>query len=96
MAVKSERNAHFVERNSGMEHLKSIKRRAVSAVGAQAGSVLHGFSKSNHGIRIRVAETQPRGTMGALQGELVIVDVGENAHSDALRPMLNKPTTPAK
>lgn len=70
--------------------------RTVAEEGAAAGACLRGFAKSNEGIRIRVRDAQPRGAMGAIKGQFVIEDVGDNTHSDTLRPLLNIPTNAAE
>lgn len=66
--------------------------RTVGESGAPAGACLRGFAKSNEGVRIRINDAQPRGGIGPLKGSFVIEDVGANAHSATLFPLLNIPT----
>lgn len=64
----------------------------VRASGASAGSILRGSGLSNQGLRLRVSQEQPRGHDGAIQGTFVILDVGHNMHSPALKILLQKVT----
>jgi len=68
------------------------KRNVVSLRGAAAGSVLCGVGMNNQGVRVRVFQEQKRGNDGPVQGRVVILDVGDNRHSDSLRPLLNRTT----
>ena len=66
--------------------------RSVGRVGAAADSVLRGVGENNHGLLIRSTEAQERGHDGPIQGSFVILDVGDNRHSDTLTSLLNKVT----
>jgi hypothetical protein len=68
------------------------EKRTVAQEGTRAGSLVRGIAKSNQGIRIQVTQEQSRGSIGAIQGSFVILDLGDNPHSEALRPLLNKTT----
>src|SRR5947209_6732522 len=65
--------------------------RAVSHLGASAGSVLCGISLSNSGLRLRVLQDQVKGHDGPLKGDFVILDAGDNKHSPSLEDLLNRP-----
>ena len=67
-------------------------RRAVSRLGAAAGCVLLGASPTNQGLRLRVLQGQDRGHEGGIRGGFVILDVGDNRHSQALEALLGRPT----
>src|SRR5947209_7779476 len=74
-------------------NLTASKRlRRVSASGAPAGAILCGCGLSNQGVRIRVLRQQPKGDGGPLQGPLILLDAGDNLHSEFLKPLLNKLT----
>jgi len=75
-----------------MRAIGELKRLLVSQHGAQAGSVLCGCGLTNQGLRVRVLQDQARGGEGPLRGRFIILDVGENTHSDALLPLLNEET----
>jgi hypothetical protein len=64
----------------------------VNARGAGAGCILRGSGLHNQGLRLRVSQEQPRGHDGAIQGTFVILDVGHNMHSPALKALLQKVT----
>src|SRR5262245_41120932 len=66
--------------------------RTVSKHGAGAGAVLRGCGLSNMGLRLRVEEAQGKGADGPVQGGFVILDAGRNTHTDALLPLLGRPT----
>lgn len=65
----------------------------VSNSGAAAGLVLRGYSPSNQGLRLRIDEEQKRGQSGPITGTFVILDVGDNMHSDSLVRLLQRRTT---
>jgi hypothetical protein len=73
-----------------------LKNARVNAQGACAGTVLVGTGLSNKGLRIRITKDQERGMQGPIQGEFVILDAGDNARSDALRPLVNRLTDAAE
>jgi hypothetical protein len=64
----------------------------VSDTGAAAGSVLRGASQSNQGLRIRISVAQKKGDGGPLVGAFVILDAGDNVHSDDLDQLLERET----
>lgn len=70
--------------------------RAVNFCGAQAGSILCGSGMNNQGLRLRICQAQSRGSDGPIQGSFVILDVGDNKHSDSLAPLLNQMTNAAE
>jgi hypothetical protein len=75
-----------------MAIMRRTRSPTVSTCGAGAGCVLRGVSLSNEGLRLRVSEAQPRGGDGAVKGRFVILDVGDNRHSEALTPFLHRTT----
>jgi hypothetical protein len=76
--------------------IRGASAKSVGVRGAAAGSVLCGSGMNNQGLRLRVSQAQARGTNGPLQGAFVILDVGENKHSDSLTPLLNRMTNAAE
>jgi hypothetical protein len=68
----------------------------VSDSGASAGAVLCGFGLNNQGVRLQVLQAQGKGNGGPLQGPFVILDVGDNMHSDALAGLRHRPTDAAE
>jgi hypothetical protein len=60
--------------------------------GADAGRVLCGAGRNNQGLRVLIAQAQPRGKDGAITGSFVILDAGDNKHALALAPLLHRPT----
>jgi hypothetical protein len=75
-----------------MRPLGEVKRHLVSRRGAQAGAIVRGCGIFNRGLRVQVLQEQPREHEGPLHGRFIILDVGENAHSDALIPLVNEET----
>lgn len=67
-------------------------QRSVSQLGAEAGATLRGIGEHNRGLVLRSAQPQSRGHNGAIQGPFVILEVGDNRHSDTLTELLNKET----
>src|SRR4051794_6486661 len=59
--------------------------RPAARPGGVAGYVLRGAGLNNHGLRVRVAREQARGNDGAIRGDFVILDAGDNIHSAAVR-----------
>jgi hypothetical protein len=47
---------------------------------------------SNRGLRLQISQDQARGHDGPIQGSFVILDVGDNVHSQSLRPLLHRAT----
>jgi hypothetical protein len=70
--------------------------RTVRDAGAPAGSVLRGSGFSNRGVRLRVLEGQPPGADGSVRGAFVLLDVGDNRHSQALEAFLGVRTDAAE
>lgn len=64
----------------------------VSQLGAPAGSILRGAASGNHGLRLRILQNQSRGDTGAIRGGFVILNVGDNKHSESLQPLLGEVT----
>ncbi len=60
--------------------------------GARAGSVLRGAGLNNQGLRLRVLQEQARGNGGGIKGGFVILDEGDNMHSQSLRALLQRVT----
>lgn len=75
-----------------MALFKGAGAKAVSQCGASAGSVLFGAGMNNQGLRLRVCQAQFRGSDGPIQGGFVILNVGDNKHSESLTPLLNRMT----
>jgi hypothetical protein len=70
--------------------------RTVSRVGAAAGDVLCGVGLNNRGLRLRILQEQDRGHDGPLCGGFVILDAGDNKHSDGLAALLGRVTNAAE
>lgn len=68
-------------------------QRSVGRLGAEANAVLRGIGEHNRGLVVRSTEAQARGHDGPIQGPFVIIDVGDNRHSDTLAGLVNKQTT---
>jgi hypothetical protein len=66
--------------------------QTVNKRGAGAGCVLCGAGMNNRGIRLKVLQEQPRGHDGPLRGGIVILDVGDNTHSQSLQAVLGRVT----
>ncbi len=79
-----------------MKSFRQSRARSVAACGAAAGSVVRGYAANNQGVRIRVLCEQPKGHSGALRGAFVILDAGDNKHTDALLPLLGRETDAAE
>lgn len=75
-----------------MNHDLKLRSRSVEARGAAAGCVVRGAGRNNQGVRIRVLGEQPRGNRGGIRGAFVLLDAGDNKHTEALRPLLGRPT----
>jgi hypothetical protein len=67
-------------------------RAKVSVHGAPAGSVLCGSGMNNQGLRLRVVQTQTSGIDGPIRGGFVILNVGDNKHSETLAPLVDQIT----
>lgn len=65
--------------------------RTVNQTGAPAGTVLRGCAPHNNKLRLRTLQQQENKD-GPASGYLLILDVGDNVHSDSLRELVNKPT----
>jgi hypothetical protein len=76
--------------------LSMQKPATVHATGAPAGSVLTGTVAWNQGLRLRVAQTQPRSIGGPIEGPFDILDAGDGKHAGALRPLLGRATDAAE
>jgi len=67
-------------------------QRSVGRLGAEANAVLRGTGEHNRGLVVRATQPQARGHEGPIQGTFVLIDVGDNRHSDTLSAFLNKET----
>ena len=63
---------------------------SVSKYGAVAGCVLRGSAQNNRGLRVKVLREQKRGNEGAIKGDFVILDAGDNMHSDPLGRLVDQ------
>jgi hypothetical protein len=77
---------------AAMSFLGRTRVLSVNRSGAPAGSVLLGPCRNNRGLRLRGLHEQPRGHDGPLRGPFVILDVGDNKHSQALRELAGRVT----
>ena len=68
---------------------------SVSKCGAVAGCVLRGSGLNNQGLRLKIIQEQARGNEGAIKGSFVILEVGENMHTNSLKPLLGQVTDAA-
>jgi hypothetical protein len=68
----------------------------VNKSGATAGSVLCGFGPNNQGLRLRVLQEQRPQDSGPVEGDFVVLDVGDNKHSHALQAVLQRVTNAAE
>jgi hypothetical protein len=77
---------------------KFMPRRGdtVERQGADAGSILLGTTSANQGLRLRVQVSQAKGDAGPLRGPFVLLDAGDNKHTDALSGLLGKTTDAAE
>ena len=75
-----------------MHRFGATKPPTVNTTGADAGRVLRGVSRHNHGLRLLVAQAQPRGKDGAITGGFVILHAGDNKHAQSLADLLHRPT----
>ena len=64
----------------------------VSKQGAVAGCILRGIGLNNQGVRLKVLQEQAKGSEGAVKGHFVILDVGDNIHSETLEALLDTVT----
>jgi hypothetical protein len=79
-----------------MNRIGTTAPSMVKATGADAGRVLRGASRNNHGLRLRISQAQGRGKDGAITGSFVILDAGDNKHTEALAALLHRPTDAAE
>jgi hypothetical protein len=64
----------------------------VLKAGAPEGSILCGTGHHNCGLRLKVLQGQEPRHAGPIRGRFVILDVGQNRHSDSLTALLGRPT----
>jgi hypothetical protein len=69
----------------------AVRSVSVKQYGAAAGEILSGNGLNNRGLRIQV----PGGQDGPIKGEFVILCVGDNMHSESLKPLLHHVTNAA-
>ena len=67
--------------------------KSVGQQGAAAETILCGAGQNNQGLRLRVMQAQARGNDGPIQGPFVILDAGDNRHTDTLFPLVGQVTT---
>ena len=79
-----------------MNRIGSTNPPTVKVSGASAGRVLRGASQNHHGLRLLVAQAQPRGKDGAITGSFVILHAGDNQHAHSLAALLHRPTDAAE
>jgi len=72
--------------------MRNRKNKLVNRQGARAGTVLYGTGLSNQGLRLLILEDQERGRDGPLNGRFILLDTGENMHSDSLQELVNQET----
>jgi hypothetical protein len=75
-----------------MKKFRFDHRISVDSRGAAAGCVLRGASPANNGLRLQIMQPQTRGGLGPIQGRFVILDAGDNKHSDSLSGLLGRET----
>jgi hypothetical protein len=75
-----------------MRRCPQTRSQTVETRGAAAGCVLCGTGLNNQGVRIRVLCEQQKGHHGSIRGTFVLLDAGDNKHTDALRPLLGRET----
>ncbi len=71
---------------------QTIRLSPVNKSGAAAGRVLRGSARNNQGLRLKVLHDQARGTDGPIQGRFVILDPGDNKHSESLEALVGEVT----
>jgi hypothetical protein len=64
----------------------------VARHGASAGCILCGCGGNNQGLRLRILQDQQKGNGGPIVGDFVILDVGDNRHSNVLAELLLRTT----
>jgi hypothetical protein len=75
-----------------MSFLRPQRPSSVNTSGAAAGSVLRGAVPNNRGLRLRVLQDQARGTDGPILGRFVVLDAGDNKHSESLKAFAGQVT----
>jgi hypothetical protein len=75
-----------------MSFLRPIRPLPVHKSGAAAGCVLRGSAPNNRGFRLKVLQGQARDTDGPIQGRFVILDAGDNKHSESLEALVGEVT----
>src|SRR4051794_26729172 len=73
-----------------MAYFRRVTTLSVSKHGAVAGCVLRGSGLNNRGLRLKVIQEQARGNEGPIKGSFVILDVGDNIHTQSLGPLLGQ------
>src|SRR5262249_46266834 len=69
---------------------RTTRLRSGNKEGAVAGSILRGSGLSNQGLRLKIMVDQARGNDGPIQGTFVILDAGDNMHSQTLAALLHQ------
>jgi hypothetical protein len=75
-----------------MSFLRTTRALPVNKSGAASGCVLRGSAPNNRGLRLKVLHDQARGTDGPIQGRFVILDAGDNKHSESLEALVGEVT----
>ena len=78
-----------------MSLFRSVTMPSVSKCGAVAGCILRGSGLNNQGLRLRVSQDQAGGNEGAIKGAFVLLDAGDNIHTQSLGPLLGQLTDAA-
>ena len=75
-----------------MREFNKKRFQSVSDTGAVAGAVVIGHSQNNMGLRLSIKHAQRRGLEGPIIGGFVILDAGDNRHSDVLIALMGRET----
>lgn len=61
--------------------------------GTPAGSILYGIARNNCGLQLQVLQEQKKGCQGPVQGPFIILNAGQNIHTQALLPLVDQVTS---
>jgi len=75
-----------------MSFMRGPRPPSIHDSGAVAGCILCGIGGNNRGLRLRVLQDQPKGAWGPLAGRFVILDAGENKHTQSLEALVGQVT----
>jgi hypothetical protein len=76
-----------------MLSIRATRPRSASKHGANAGCVLRGAGLNNQGLRLRVQQGQGKGNDGPIKGTFVILEAGDNLHTESLSTLLHQVTS---